>query len=96
MRKYGKDEKFAEAQKRVDEIKNILADKEFYIASFYIRESAYKAARGRFQGIMDKYPGTAAYGKVRAQWEEVEKKAKEQEAREAEELKAREPREKAS
>ena len=42
-----------------------LADHEFYIADFYFRTKKYKAALGRFEGLLQKYPESGLEGKIK-------------------------------
>ena len=42
-----------------------LADHEFYIADFYFRTRKYKAALGRFEGLLQKYPESGLEGKIK-------------------------------
>lgn len=47
-----------EARKDVEQLRRTLAEKELYIASFYVRENAYEAAQGRLKKILSLYPET--------------------------------------
>jgi len=46
------------AEKRLRECNERLADHEFYVGYFYFKQSKYKAALGRFETILEKYPAT--------------------------------------
>jgi len=41
-----------------------LAEHEFYIGHFYFRTKKYKAALGRFEGVLHKYPGLGLENKI--------------------------------
>jgi outer membrane protein assembly factor BamD len=79
-----------------------LADHEFYIGHFYFRTKKYRAALGRFEGILQKYPESGLEGKIKplvatCQLEiaKEEKKKKEKEAQEERKRKEREDKKKA-
>ena len=66
-----------------------IADHEFYIGNFYFRMKKYKAAMGRFEGILQKYPESGLTEKVKrlvatcqAEIAQEEQKKKEREERE--------------
>jgi outer membrane protein assembly factor BamD len=78
-----------------------LADHEFYIANFYLRTHRYKAALGRFEGILQKYPGLGLDDQVQRSIIECQKeiqkedqKKKEQEAKEERKRKEKEEKKK--
>lgn len=86
-----------EAKMRMQICRKQLAEHEFYIADFYFRTKKYKAALGRFEGILQKYPGLDFDERVkhlleesRAQIAKEEQKRKEKEAREEQRKKERE------
>jgi len=67
-----------------------LADHEFYIAHFYYRKEHYKAAQGRFEEILKKYPEVGLEKKInplletcREKIAKEEKKRREKEEKEA-------------
>lgn len=79
-----------------------LADHELYVGRFYFKAKKYKAALGRFQGILQKYPGMGYEDKIRPlaeiclkEMDKEEKKEKEKEAREEKKKKEREEKQKA-
>lgn len=41
---------------RIEKTTNTLADSEFLIGNFYFKKESYKAALGRFEGLLNKYP----------------------------------------
>ncbi|MDI6756357.1 MAG: outer membrane protein assembly factor BamD [Thermodesulfobacteriota bacterium] len=66
-----------------------LAEHEFYIGHFYFRTKKYRAAFGRFEGILQKYPGFGLEGEIKPLIEKCleeiakeEQKRKEKEAQE--------------
>ena len=52
------------AQTRMQICKRQLADHEFYIGHFYYRKGHYRAALGRFEGILKKYPDVGLERKI--------------------------------
>jgi outer membrane protein assembly factor BamD len=67
-----------------------LAEQDFYIGHFYYRKGYYKAARGRFEEVLKKYPDAGLEKKIQPLLEtcrkkiaEEEKKQKEREERQA-------------
>ncbi|MCO5142360.1 MAG: outer membrane protein assembly factor BamD [Oligoflexia bacterium] len=46
----------AEAKKRIDELKAILADKEAYVGDFYFKRDLYESALGRYLDLIREYP----------------------------------------
>lgn len=55
----------ADAKTRVQPCQKKLADHEFYIGYFYFRTKKYRAALGRFEGILQKYPESGLAGKIK-------------------------------
>ncbi len=53
----------SKAEKKLVKCKRYLAEHEFYIAAFYIREKNYLAARERLTGILRHYPDTPTAAK---------------------------------
>lgn len=47
-----------EAKKLSDDIRNRIASKELYVADFYEKRESPDSARGRYQKIVEQYPGT--------------------------------------
>jgi len=81
--------KTTEAKTRMQECRKQLADHEFYVGNFYFRIQRYKAALGRFQIILQKYPESGLDQKIKpliatceTEIAKEEKKKKEDEARE--------------
>jgi outer membrane protein assembly factor BamD len=46
----------ADAEKRVAELREKLADKETYVGDFYFKRDLYQAAAGRYQYLIEQYP----------------------------------------
>jgi outer membrane protein assembly factor BamD len=77
-----------DAKTKVQLCRRQLADHEFYIAHFYYRKEHYKAAQGRFEEILKKYPDVGLEGKIKPLLETCrEKIAKEEKKRKEEEEK---------
>jgi outer membrane protein assembly factor BamD len=55
----------AEAQNKMQYCQRQLAEHEFYIGHFYYRAKKYKAALGRFEGILQKYPEAGFEERIR-------------------------------
>ena len=49
---------------RVQECKNLIADYEYLVGEFYFKKGSYKAALGRFEGLIEKYPDYGQTAKV--------------------------------
>lgn len=47
-----------EAKKMLDRANSRLADHEWYVAEFYFKRDKWAGAAGRYQNLVDKYPGT--------------------------------------
>lgn len=60
LKKYPSDPQVADAQKRAQEIKETLGEKELYIARFYHREGYPRAEGGRLQKAAKTFPETNA------------------------------------
>jgi len=56
MVKYPEDPLTIRAKARLREAQEVLAEGEFETASFYLMRGAYRAARGRYKEIIEKYP----------------------------------------
>ncbi len=56
MVKYPEDPLTIRAKARLREAQEVLAEGEFETASFYLTRGAYRAARGRYREIIEKYP----------------------------------------
>ena len=56
MVKYPEDPLTIRAKSRLREAQEVLAEGEFETASFYFMRGAYRAARGRYREIIEKYP----------------------------------------
>jgi outer membrane protein assembly factor BamD len=57
--------KTTEAKTRMQECLRQLADHEFYVGNFYFRAKRYKAALGRYEIILRKYPDSGLEQKIR-------------------------------
>jgi outer membrane protein assembly factor BamD len=64
----------AEARAKVTEIRKILADKELYVANFYLKREQYDAARGRFEKIIALYPETPTAQEARQKIDSIQGK----------------------
>lgn len=89
------------ARTRMQECRKQLADHEFYIGNFYFRTKRYKAALGRFQFILQKYPESGLEAKIKpliptcqTEIAKENQKRKENEAREEKKKKEREDKQK--
>jgi len=87
----------AEARTKMQICQKQMADYEFYVGHFYFRVKRYKAALGRFERILQKYPESGLEGKIKPLMAECqlgiakqEQKRKEKEAREEKKRKERE------
>jgi len=85
----------------MQECQKQLADHEFYVGDFYFRTKRYKAALGRFQVVLQKYPESGLESKIRpliakcqTEIAKEDRKRKEKEAREEKKKKEREDKQK--
>lgn len=62
-----------EAKTDVKDIRNILADKELYIADFYFKRDYYSSSKPRYQKIIDTYPETKAAKEAALKLELIQK-----------------------
>jgi len=91
----------AEAQTRLQVCQRQLADHEFYVGHYYFRMKRYKAALGRFEGILQKYPDSGLERKIKpliatcqTEIAKEEQKKKEKKAQEEKKKKERENKQK--
>ncbi len=57
IKRYGKTKYIDTAKKRLREVLRILADHEFYVASFYLKNNKPRAAAMRFKTLLEDYSG---------------------------------------
>jgi outer membrane protein assembly factor BamD len=74
------------AEKNLREVKQRLAEHEFYIGEFYYRTRKYEAALKRFEGIQRDYPNTGIDYKTGRYIEETKLRMKEEQDRRDREL----------
>jgi outer membrane protein assembly factor BamD len=60
LRRFPSAPEAAEANKDLESARSELADKELYIANFYLKHNFYESAKPRFQKVIDIYPETTA------------------------------------
>ena len=89
------------ARTRMQECLKQLANHEFYVGDFYFRIKRYKAALGRFQTLLQKYPESGLESKIKpliakcqTEIAKEDQKRKEKEAREEKKKKERENKQK--
>ena len=99
---YPKSPQAAEGKTRLQACQKQLADHEFYIGDFYFRTKKYKAALGRFEGLLQKYPESGLEEKIKplvatcqSEIAKEAQKRKEKEAQEAMKKKEQEDKKKA-
>lgn len=76
LRRFPNSPEADEVRNKIISTNNRLADKELYIARFYIREEEFLSAEKRLKKIMDLYPDTNARKKAEKLLPEVSEKAK--------------------
>lgn len=59
QRQYPRNPYMAIIDKRIKACTNILAEYEFYVGNFYYDKGSYKAAIGRFKGMLQNYPDSS-------------------------------------
>ncbi len=72
----------AEGKKKLQTCRRQLADHEMYIARFYMRMDKYKAALGRFEGLLEKFPDMGLQEKVEPLMKKCRKEIAKQEEKE--------------
>lgn len=72
-----------DAQKRIDQIEDMLEKKEIYIADFYFRTKDYSAARGRYMEILKKLKNNSEKQRIEENVKKAEEKIAEIKAKEA-------------
>jgi outer membrane protein assembly factor BamD (BamD/ComL family) len=65
VKTYPVSEYAARAKERIKECREKLAAHEFYVGRFYFKTEHYKAALGRFEGIIEEYPDTTLKEKAK-------------------------------
>lgn len=63
-----------EAKKDISEIRNLLADKELYVADFYFKRDFYDSAKPRYKKVLELYPETPSATKAQDKLAEIEKR----------------------
>lgn len=58
IEKYPKSKYVPEAQKALDQANDRLAEHEWYVAEFYFKRKRWAGAAGRYQALLDRYPGS--------------------------------------
>jgi len=74
--KYPSDPQAADARKRVKEVREIIAEKEFTIARFYQKRDKWDAAKSRFQKVVDLYPETQFAEKAKDRLRDIDDEQK--------------------
>lgn len=58
VEKYPKSKYAPEAQKTLDETRRRLVEHEWYVAEFYFKRKRWAGAAGRYEALVEKYPGS--------------------------------------
>ncbi len=74
VRRFEKSNKTADAQKSIQKLREVLAEKELYIGDFYKREDDYPQARNRYSKILTTYPETKSAHKAKDHLAKIEGK----------------------
>lgn len=69
--KFPKGEHLQEAKADLAETRRVLASKELYIATFYIKQEKYDSARTRLKKVLDLYPDTPVAEEARKEMEKL-------------------------
>ncbi|MDR3605897.1 MAG: outer membrane protein assembly factor BamD [Oligoflexia bacterium] len=64
LRRFPEAPEAVEGHKDLEKARAFLADKELYIADFYLKHNFYESAKPRYQKILDVYPDTPAAAKA--------------------------------
>jgi outer membrane protein assembly factor BamD len=65
-----------EANKDINEVRRLLAEKELYIADFYYKRDFYDSAKPRYKKVIDLYPETDAAKKAQTKLTKIDSAAK--------------------
>ncbi len=63
-KKYPDYAKMLEIDKKIEKLKNMLAEKKLYVAKFYLRTSKEKAAEIQLRKLLQEYPNTKAHSEA--------------------------------
>lgn len=74
LRKFSTDERAPKARGRVKQIKNVLAQKELYVANFYFNNDKYDSAGTRYKKILKLYGESYPAKEAREKLQEIQKK----------------------
>jgi outer membrane protein assembly factor BamD len=64
-----------EAKKDIAEIRNLLAEKEVYVADFYFKRGFYDSAKPRYKKVLELYPETRVAKQAEEQLAEIAKRS---------------------
>ncbi|MBC7196440.1 MAG: outer membrane protein assembly factor BamD [Deferribacterales bacterium] len=56
--------KSVETDAKIKELREMLAEREYYVAKFYLRTKKFRAAEMRFKTVLEKYPDTEIFPKA--------------------------------
>ncbi|UOD33715.1 outer membrane protein assembly factor BamD [Deferribacteraceae bacterium V6Fe1] len=56
--------KTVETNAKIKELREMLAEREYYVAKFYLRTKKFKAAEMRFKTVLEQYPDTEIFPKA--------------------------------
>jgi outer membrane protein assembly factor BamD len=65
-----------EAKEDISQLRNLLAEKEFYIGDFYFKRDYYDSAKPRYKKVIELYPETDAAKKAEARLTKIDSLAK--------------------
>lgn len=71
LQRFPKATEAADAKKYVLEIRNLLAQKEMYVAYFYFRREYYSSAKPRYEKIVENFPDTTSIDEAKKKLAEV-------------------------
>ncbi|MBL7715967.1 MAG: outer membrane protein assembly factor BamD [Bdellovibrionales bacterium] len=71
LARFPKNAEAADAKKYVLEIRNLLAQKEMYVAYFYFRREYYSSAKTRYEKIVNQFPDTTSFEEAKKKLSEV-------------------------
>jgi outer membrane protein assembly factor BamD len=76
IKRYPDAKELLEAREDVAKLRELLAEKEFYIANFYLKRNYDDSAKPRFKKLIELYPDTNAAASAQEKLLEVESRAK--------------------
>lgn len=72
--RFSNDPELQNAKKRIMQVRDILGDKELYIANFYYKQDQFESAERRYKKLLELYPETSAATEAKEKLAKLQKK----------------------